>query len=616
MHGSGAMAEAAIHQQLAQLRAELVGLKGESERAQAELRDRDVKVANKLDEVEAALAKRLTALETAYVASNVQEQRGKGLRHREAEKYMPDVWSGEKGAIPFSDFGYDVHNYLSVLSPDDEGGPSILNWAASRDDPITAADIEDLDLNNTYPHAKAINAAIGHLLTKVTKDTAKTMVKQAGHGNGLLAWQILARWYRPRSAMDKATSMTMVMNPGQCRDMGEMHRRLEEWEVSVREHEARFDDKVQESVRIAALLTMIPRAIYDQRFKGKAYDTYLDLRRELGNYLADRRPTIQVKQSGSDPNAMDIGELQEANPLMKLTQEIEALNAFVKGKGKGKKGEDHGPPSQSDYWGKGPGKKGDAKGQKGKGKGKGKRDLVCYNCGGRGHPARLCPTPAGMHEMGEEEPQQDAGPGGGETEEDQETEVQLCFLEDPKDYNSGGQGISTHNMFSLLDDSEEEVMCGMCGGPEEKGGWVKVTAVMDSGSAENALPEGLVDFIPTVPSPGSRTGKVYRGAGGEMIPNKGQKIMTVTTAEGQKRKSRWQVCPVTRPLMSAAKTAAAGNFVHLDENNPHIKNKRTGEITKLRKEGNVFALDFWVKRPAEHCARPGPVETSGFGRQG
>ena len=183
-------------------------------------------------------------------------------------------------------------------------------------------------------------------------------------------------------------------------------------------------------------------------------------------------------------------------------------------------------------------------------------------------------------------------------------------------HHHGGQGIHTRNMYSLLDEGEEEILCGMCGGAEEKGGWVKVTAVMDSGSAENALPEGLVDFIPTMPSPGSRAGKVYRGAGGETIPNKGQKTMTVMTAEGQARRSCWQVCTVTRPLMSAAKTAAAGNIVHLDGENPHIKNKRTGETTKLRKEGNVFVLDFWVQRPAWQGTRPKPNAAAGFNRQG
>eukprot|EP00972_Heterocapsa_arctica_P078428 11564393-Heterocapsa_arctica.AAC.1 len=61
----------------------------------------------------------------------------------------------------------------------------------------------------------------------------------------------------------------MLMNPGISRDMGELHRRLEEWEVAVRKHEAKFSDEMQERVKIKVLLSMIPRNVYDQRFKGR-----------------------------------------------------------------------------------------------------------------------------------------------------------------------------------------------------------------------------------------------------------------------------------------------------------------------------------------------------------
>ena len=201
--------------------------------------------------------------------------------------------------------------------------------------------------------------------------------------------------------MDKATSITMVMNPGQSKDMGELHRKLDELGASVREHESRFDDEVQESVRIAALLSMIPRTVCDQRFKGRSYETYLDLRQEIANYLSDRRPTIQIKQSAQETTPMDIGEMGEMDPIARIQ---ETLNALVKGKGKGRsapQGEKQGsaPPSSKG------GVKGDARSTKGGGKGaKGARkELVCYNCGGNGHPARLCPTPQGqgLNKMGE-----------------------------------------------------------------------------------------------------------------------------------------------------------------------------------------------------------------------
>ena len=43
--------------------------------------------------------------------------------------------------------------------------------------------------------------------------------------------------------------------------------------------------------------------------------------------------------------------------------------------------------------------------------------------------------------------------------------------------------------------------------------------------------------------------------------------MVIRTSEGQSRKSKWQICPVTRPLMSVARITEAGNRVYLDEKN-------------------------------------------------
>ncbi len=73
--------------------------------------------------------------------------------------------------------------------------------------------------------------------------------------------------------------------------------------------------------------------------------------------------------------------------------------------------------------------------------------------------------------------------------------------------------------------------------------------------------------------------------------------MVIKTQEGQIRGVKWQVCHVTQPLMSVARIVAAGNHVHLGEKDPHIMDLRTGETTKQRKEGNVFVIDFWVRKP-------------------
>ena len=47
-----------------------------------------------------------------------------------------------------------------------------------------------------------------------------------------------------------------------------------------------------------------------------------------------------------------------------------------------------------------------------------------------------------------------------------------------------------------------------------------------------------------------------------------------------------------RPLLSVAKTTEAGIQVYLGENNSFVKNKKTGQITNLRRERNVWMLDL------------------------
>ena len=131
------------------------------------------------------------------------------LRGGEAEKLLPEAWTGEKRACSFSDFAYEIENDLSVLDPTGSG-KGLMEWAAGLKEPITSTDVEDIDLDERFPLAKELNSALGQVLARVTRDTVKTMVKRAGPGNGLRAWQNLARWYRPRSAMDKATSLSLI----------------------------------------------------------------------------------------------------------------------------------------------------------------------------------------------------------------------------------------------------------------------------------------------------------------------------------------------------------------------------------------------------------------------
>ena len=73
--------------------------------------------------------------------------------------------------------------------------------------------------------------------------------------------------------------------------------------------------------------------------------------------------------------------------------------------------------------------------------------------------------------------------------------------------------------------------------------------------------------------------------------------------DGHVAGTTWQVADVKRPLMSVAKMVAAGNRVHLDSKDPRIVRPK-GDVIPLRKAGNVFVVDLWVRKDAT-SRRPG-----------
>ena len=109
-----------------------------------------------------------------------------------------------------------------------------------------------------------------------------------------------------------------------------------------------------------------------------------------------------------------------------------------------------------------------------------------------------------------------------------------------------------------------------------KKGMVNISAVVDSGAEANALPENMMEWIPLKPSSASKSGKIFRGAGRDPIPARGERSVTGRTDEGQSRRIVWEVFPVKRPLLSVAKITKAGNQVYLGEDKACVKNNKTG----------------------------------------
>ena len=73
--------------------------------------------------------------------------------------------------------------------------------------------------------------------------------------------------------------------------------------------------------------------------------------------------------------------------------------------------------------------------------------------------------------------------------------------------------------------------------------------------------------------------------------------MSVRTPDGFVRKSTWQVADVRRLLVSASHIIQAGNDLFIGKDEVFIMNRKMKEKSMLKKEGNVYVLDLFVKVP-------------------
>ena len=125
--------------------------------------------------------------------------------------------------------------------------------------------------------------------------------------------------------------------------------------------------------------------------------------------------------------------------------------------------------------------------------------------------------------------------------------------------------------------------------------WTRIRTVMDSGAAESVGPPSMAPEVPIRESPGSRMNRAYVAAGGERIPNMGQKVLTVVTNEGREAKAVYQVAEVTRPLTAVGSTCDRGNVVVYGPHGGCIINRETGLQTDFERRGGIYELDLWIQ---------------------
>ena len=136
-------------------------------------------------------------------------------------------------------------------------------------------------------------------------------------------------------------------------------------------------------------------------------------------------------------------------------------------------------------------------------------------------------------------------------------------------------------------------------------GWQLLSIIIDSGAAETVIPHKLIQGYKIQETKDSREGLCYASATGDPIPNLGEQVLPLETAEGTWRSMRFQAAPVERPLGSVKRICQAGHRVVFDEEEgSYILNKNTGEINWLREDNGNYVMDTWVLPPQGLLADP------------
>ena len=168
-------------------------------------------------------------------------------------------------------------------------------------------DMDDAEVANLaaiYWNVSALDSALASSLITTTTGEVGTLVRrvlQAFPGSGLRAWQELNRWYRPKSAVEGAASMAGIIAPSRAKSIAELQRFIMDWELRVAEHEARHDECVQDSVKVAVLKRMMTSEMAERYIEGP--NTYPELRSRVAAYVGEK----MIQQSHVP---MDIGEVE------------------------------------------------------------------------------------------------------------------------------------------------------------------------------------------------------------------------------------------------------------------------------------------------------------------
>jgi hypothetical protein len=153
----------------------------------------------------------------------------------------------------------------------------------------------------------------------------------------------------------------------------------------------------------------------------------------------------------------------------------------------------------------------------------------------------------------------------------------------------------------VLTAKEKPVEANMVQGPwrraqnDGKDEWIRVQSVMDSGCGCSVAPPGMCPSYPINESEASLRGQEFTSASEHDLPNLGEQVLQVVMEDGKETTLSYAIADVSRALNAVTEVCDQGNRVIFGRSGGIIENLQTGKQTPFKREGNIYALEYWVK---------------------
>ena len=133
---------------------------------------------------------------------------------------------------------------------------------------------------------------------------------------------------------------------------------------------------------------------------------------------------------------------------------------------------------------------------------------------------------------------------------------------------------------------------------------------VDSGAGKSVMNPDAVPEYTLQECPGQLQGQHFLGAGGERLPNMGQKCVPLMTADGVSRLATFQIAPVRKPLLAVSASCDAGQLCLFDNDGSYLIERESSEGREIRRlakqcirkmtlerKNGVYILPTWITPP-------------------